>query len=105
MDEEIDALERVAAWRLRLTDANPSDTASAQAAACLEALAGDLRHNAYAELWTELGAITNWLAQSDAVSDFAELAEAYRRGIGVSAKPGDGRAYLLDLLEIARSLV
>jgi hypothetical protein len=45
---EIDELEQTAAWRLRLLDANPDDTASAAAARLLETLAQDLRRNAYA---------------------------------------------------------
>jgi hypothetical protein len=102
---EIEELERTAAWRLRLVDADPSDAASATAAALLEALAVDLRRNAYAELWTELRSIGNWLGESDAISDYAELAADYRVRIGISAHPANGSDYLLGLLAIARGLV
>ncbi|MGD0106220.1 MAG: hypothetical protein ABSC06_19590 [Rhodopila sp.] len=102
---EIEELERAAAWRLRLVDADPDDTASAVAALLLEALAEDLRRNDYASLWTELRSIGNWLAESDAISDFAELAADYRVRIGVSECPADGAAYLTGLLAIARGLV
>ena len=68
---EIEELERAAAWRLRLVDADPLDTASADAARLLEALANDLRRNEHAALWTELRALGNWLSESDAISDYA----------------------------------
>ncbi|MDR3529196.1 MAG: hypothetical protein P4L90_01375, partial [Rhodopila sp.] len=66
---EIEELERTAAWRLRLLDADPTDTASAAAARLLDKLAEDLRRNDYAPLWTELRSIGNWLGESDAISD------------------------------------
>jgi len=102
---EIEELERAAAWRLRLVDADPGDTASVAAARVLETLADDLRRNDYASLWTELRSIGNWLAESDAISDFAELAADYRFRIGISEHPSDGAAYLMGLLAIARGLV
>jgi hypothetical protein len=102
---EIEELERTAAWRLRLTDANQADTASAAAARLLDSLAGDLRLNDHAALWTELRSIGNWLAEFDAISDYADLAADYRARIGISEHPADGAAYLLGLLAIARSLV
>lgn len=102
---EIDQLEDAAAWRLRLVDAHPDDKISAAAASRLQKLADDLRSGAYVELWTELQAISNWLAESDAISDFASLAADYRTRIGVSDCPEDGAAYLKGLLDIARSLV
>ena len=74
---EVEELERAAAWRLRLVDADASDTASAAAALVLEALAEDLRHNDHAALWTELRSIGNWLGESDAISDYADLAADY----------------------------
>jgi hypothetical protein len=52
-----------------------------------------------------LRSIGNWLAESDAISDFAELSADYRRRIGVSEHPVDGAAYLVALLAIARGLV
>jgi hypothetical protein len=102
---EIDELERTAAWRLRLVDANPNDTASAAAARTLEALADDLRRNDYPALWTELRSIGNWLGESDAISDYAGLAADYRAQIGISEHPSDGAAYLIGLLAIARGLL
>jgi hypothetical protein len=101
---EIEELERTAAWRLRLVDADPGDTASAAAARLLEALAEDLRQADLSSLWTELRSIGNWLGESDGVSDFADLAADYRVRIGVSAFPTDGAAYLTALLGIARGL-
>jgi hypothetical protein len=102
---EIEELERTAAWRLRLVDADAGDTESAAAARLLEALADDLRRNDDNALWTELRSIGNWLAESDAISDFADLAAEYRARIGVAEHPADGAAYLLGLLAIARRLV
>ena len=102
---EIEELERVAAWRLRLVDSDPADKISADAAVLLERLAEDLRRQPYDDFWTELRAIGNWLGESDAISDYAELAADYRNRIGVSEKPADGAAYLKALLAIARSLV
>jgi hypothetical protein len=102
---EIEELERTAAWRLRLADADPGDTASAAAAVVLETLAGDLRRNDYAALWAELRSIGNWLGESDAISDFSEIAADYRAAIGISAHPVDGADYLRGLLAIAHSLV
>jgi hypothetical protein len=102
---EVEELERTAAWRLRLVDADPDDTASAAAAALLDALAGDLRRNDYTELWTELRSIGNWLGESDGISDYADLAADYRIRIGISDHPATGADYLLGLLAIARGLV
>ena len=102
---EVEELERTAAWRLRLADANPGDTASAGAARLLESLAADLRRNDYAALWTELRSIGNWLGESDAISDYSDLAAGYRARIGVAEHPADGAAYLTGLLAIARGLV
>ncbi len=103
--QEIEELERAAAWRLRRVDADPADTASAAAAVLLDRLAGDLRRNDHAVLWIELRSIGNWLAESDAISDFAELAADYCARIGVSEHPADGSDYLRRLLAIARGLV
>lgn len=104
MNEEIEALERVAAWRLRLVDEDPGDRTSEAAARLLERLAEDLQTNDHAALWAELGAISNWLGQSDAISDFAELAESYRKSIGVTAMPATGADYLATLIALARTL-
>jgi hypothetical protein len=100
---EIEELERAADWRLRLVDTG--DHASATAAALLQRLADDLRLNDYGPLWTELRSIGNWLAESDAISDYADLAVDYRARIGVSENPADGAGYLRGLLAIAQSLV
>jgi hypothetical protein len=102
---EVEELERAADWRLRLVDADPADQASAAAAALLQRLADDLRNNDHAAQWTELRSIGNWLAESDAISDYADLALDYRTRIGVSDNPADGGAYLRGLLAIAHSLV
>jgi hypothetical protein len=102
---EIEELERAAAWRLRLADADPDDNGHVAAARRLEMLADDLRRHEYASLWTELRSIGNWLGESDAISDYADLAADYRTRIGISDHPPDGAAYLLGLLAIARSLV
>jgi hypothetical protein len=102
---EIEELERTAAWRLRLVDADPNDAVSAAAAALLEALAEDLRRNDNASLWTELRSVANCLGESDAISDYAELAADYRIRIGVSDHPADGADYLRGLLAIAHGLV
>ena len=102
---EIQELEASAAWRLRLVDADPNDAASAAAAEWLDRLADDLRQDDQASLWTELRSINNWLAESDAISDYAELAANYRARIGISEHPADGAGYLRELLAIARGLV
>ena len=67
----------------------PTDSVSAAAAELLQKLAEDLRRNIYAALWTELRSIGNWLGESDAISDYAELAADYRatdRGDGASCR-------------------
>jgi hypothetical protein len=102
---EIEELERAAAWRLRRVDADPTDQVSARAAALLQRLADDLRRNDYAPLWTELRSIGNWHAESDTISDYADLAFDYRTRIGTSDHPADGAGYLRGLLAIAQSLV
>jgi hypothetical protein len=102
---EIEELERAAEWRLRLVDSDPGDTASAAAATLLQHLADDLRGNDYGALWTELKSIGNWLGESDAISDYADLAAAYRTRIGTSESPADGAEYLRALVAIAQSLV
>ena len=102
---EIEELERTVAWRLRLVDADPTDSVSVDAARLLETLAESLRREDYTSLWMELGALGNWLSESDAISDYAEAASDYRARIGVSNTPASGADYLRDLLAIARSLV
>jgi hypothetical protein len=102
---DLDALESTIAWRLRCLDADPADAASAEAVRLLDALVADLTQTDYAPLWTELGALLNWLGESDAVSDYAELAADYRVQIGVAHRPADGAAYIRALLDLARSLI
>ncbi len=102
---EIQELERAADWRLRLVDADPADQLSARAAVLLQHIADDLRRNDYPALWAELRAIDNWFGESDAISDFAELAFDYRARIGAAVHPADGADYLRGLLAIARSLL
>jgi hypothetical protein len=102
---EIEELERAAEWRLRLVDADVRNTASAAIAVVLQRLAHDLRCNDYAPLWTELQSIGNWLSESDAISDYSDLAAEYRARIGVSDHPANGADYLRGLVAIARSLI
>ena len=102
---EIEELEHAAAWRLRLVDADPSDTVSAAAAVLLSNLADDLRRSETLPEWAALRSLCNWLAESDAISDYADLAADYRARIGVSAHPADGADYLRALLALAQSLV
>jgi hypothetical protein len=99
---DVAELEAAAAWRLRLVDADPADAASAAAAARLQALADDLRRHPDSPLYRELGAICNWLAESDDIADFAQLAHEYRQRIGIDAFPDSGEDYLRGLLAIAR---
>ena len=102
---EIEELERAAAAHLRRLDADPANIASATAAQRLEAIADDLRRNPHTALWTELERLDELAGGMDAISDYADLAAAYRSRIGVTEHPPDGAAYLFGLLAIARSLV
>jgi hypothetical protein len=102
---EIEELERAAEWRLRLVDADASDTASAAGASALQRLADDLRCSDYAPLWTELRSLGNWLSESGAISDYSDLAAEYRARIGVSDHPANGSDYLRGLLAIASGLI
>lgn len=102
---EIDEPRLAAAWRLRQVYANPTDASSSAAAVLLENLADNPRDNDYSTEWTELRSIGNWLAESDAISECADLAMAYRSRIGISEHPRDGGDYLAGLLAIARGLV
>ncbi len=100
--QEVADLEAAAEWRLRKVDANPEDRQSAAAAQRLQQLAGDLRHLQASPLYREYGAICNWLAESDDISDFAQLAHDYRLRIGTDVFPETGEDYLRALLELAR---
>jgi hypothetical protein len=99
---EVVELEAAADWRLRMVDADPDDSQSAAAAERLQRLADDLRRYRATSLHAELGAICNWLAESDDITDFAQLAHDYRRRIGIDAFPDTGEDYLRALLDIAR---
>jgi hypothetical protein len=99
---EVEDLERAAEWRLRMVDRNPDDRQSAAAAALLEKLADELRALQDSPLYREYGAICNWLAESDDISDFAQLAHDYRLRIGVDAFPQTGEEYLRALLDLAK---
>jgi hypothetical protein len=99
---EVEDLQRAAEWRLRCVDSDPNDHVSATSAALLQKLADELRALQGSALWREYGAICNWLAESDDVSDFAQLAHEYRQRIGVDAFPQTGEAYLQALLDLAK---
>lgn len=99
---EIRDLERTAEHCMRRVDANPADRASAAAAEQLLRLASHLRQPEAAPLLKELHALTNWIGESGNTDDFADLAEAYRRTIGVTHHPADGEAYLRTLIDLAR---
>ncbi len=100
--QEVTDLEAAAEWRLRKVDADPDDRQSAEAARRLQRLADQLRHLQASPLYREYGAICNWLAESDGISDFAQLAHDYRLSIGIDAFPETGEDYLRALLEMAR---
>jgi hypothetical protein len=100
--QEVADLEAAAAWRLRKVDANPKDQQSAAAAQRLQKLAADLRILQASPLYQEYGAICNWLAESDDISDFAQLAHDYRLSIGTDAFPETGEDYLRALLALVR---
>ena len=99
---EVEDLERAADWRLRRVDANPTDRESAAAAALLQKLAAELRALQVAPLYREFGAICNWLAESEDITDFAQLAHDYRLRIGIDAWPASGEAYLRALIDLAK---
>lgn len=99
---EVTDLEAAAAWRLRKVDANPDDRPSAEAAQRLQQLADDLRALQASPLYKEYGAICNWLAESDDISDFVLLAHDYRLRIGIDTFPATGEDYLRALLALAR---
>lgn len=101
---EVADLEAAAEWRRRKVDANPSDQQSAVAAQRLQQLADDLRQLQASPLYREYGAICNWLAESDDISDFAQLAHEYRQRIGIDALPETGEDYLRALVDISRRM-
>ena len=100
--EEADELERTAEWRMRKADADPSDAISRAAAVHLEKLAEDMRQLQGSAVLREYTAICNWLGESDGISEFMDMANDYRAGIGVDRSPADGEAYLRALVELAK---
>jgi hypothetical protein len=102
---EADELKRVAEWRLRLVDANPTDDKSAAAARQLDALAADVRSLRGSPVFREYLAICNWLAESDGISDFMALANDYRSRIGIDRSPANGEAYLRELISLAKQTI
>ncbi len=100
--QEVADLEAAAEWRLRKADSNPDDRQSAEAAQRLQKLADELRQLQASPLYRDYGAICNWLAESDDISDFAQLGHEYRLRIGVDAFPATGEDYLRALLELAK---
>jgi hypothetical protein len=103
--QEAEELLQTVAWRRRQVDADPDDAVSTTAAVLLQDLAEDLDRNDLAPLFLQLRSVGNWLAESDAISDYADLAARYRVRIGVSEHPADGGDYLRALLAIAQSLI
>jgi hypothetical protein len=99
---EVSDLEAAAEWRLRKVDADPDDRQSAEAAARMQKLADDLRDLRSSALYREYGAVCNWLAESDDISDFTQIAHDYRLRIGIDAFPDTGEEYLRALLQMAR---
>jgi hypothetical protein len=99
---EVVDLKAAAEWRLRRVDADPDDRQSAVAAQRLQMLADQLLSLQSSPLYREYGAICNWLAESDDITDFAQLAHEYRLGIGVDVFPETGEDYLRALLQIAQ---
>jgi len=103
-DAEADALEQAAEWRLRKLDADPADRQSAEAAALLTRLAGEVRSLGDAPLRAEYEAICNWLGEFDGISDFSLRAQALRARIGVDLRPATGEDYLRLLIELAKQV-
>ncbi len=102
MDDDLsEELERVADWRLRKVDADPSDERSAQAARHLRKLAEDLRRAPNSTLLEEYRCVCNWLSESDGISDFVLRASNYREMIGFGAWAETGDEYVRALIGIA----
>ncbi len=105
MDEdltEVVELERVAEWRLRKVDANPSDRQSATAARQLRKLADELRRTPNAKLLEEYRCVCNWLSESDGISDFVMRAEDFREMIGFGEWAETGDDYLRALIRFSK---
>src|SRR3984885_14670044 len=105
MDEDIPEaveLERVAEWRLRKVDAQPSDEQSAKAARQLLKRAGDLRVRPDAKLLEEYHCVCNWLSESDGISDFLLRAQDFREMIGFGEWAETGDDYMRALIALAQ---
>lgn len=96
------ALERVAEWRLRKVDADPSDYRSLAAARQLEKLAVGLRALRGTPAHLEYVAIHNWLSESDGVSELLMNVEYFNERLGFGTWAEDGADYLRAMIEIAR---
>ena len=99
---EVVELERVADWRLRKVDANPSDLQSARSAQKFQKLADDLRSAPDAKLLEEYRCVCNWLSESDGISDFVLRAQDYREMIGFGEWAETGDDYLRALIAMAQ---
>lgn len=99
---EVEELQRVADWRLRQVDADPTDAKSAAAARQLEKLADDVRRLRGSPLFQEYIAICNWMGESGGIADFSLLANNFRAGIGFDRSAQDGEAYLRALIDLAK---
>jgi hypothetical protein len=99
---EVEELQRVADWRMRKADEDPSDEKNAAAARQLQTLADDVRRLRGTPLFQEYVALCNWLGESDGIADFALLANDYRARIGFDRTPENGEAYLRALIELAK---
>ena len=105
MDEDIPEsveLERVAEWRRRKVDANPSDEQSAKAARQLEKLADDLRRAPDLKLLEEYRCICNWLSESDGISDFVLRAQDFREMVAFGEWAETGDDYLRAMIGLAQ---
>ena len=99
---EVEELQRVADWRLRMVDANPADAKSAAAAKLLAKLAEDVGRLQGAALFREYVALCNWLGESDGIAEFSLLASDYRARIGIDRSPETGEDYLRALIDLAK---
>ena len=99
---EMEELERVAEWRLRKVDEDPTDERSAAAAKQLEKLAGELRSLRSSALHGEYVAICNWLGESDGLAEFSLLAHDFRARLGFGTWAETGEDYLRALIGLAR---
>ncbi|MBV9250021.1 MAG: hypothetical protein JO227_12355 [Acetobacteraceae bacterium] len=95
-------LENAAEARLRKVDADPADTASADAAQHLIKLANEVRQLRDAPLYQEYLAICNWLDEFDGMADFEIRAYELRSRTGFGGIVKTGEQYLRTLIELAK---